>query len=773
MRCRANGELGRSGGRSTNRGRVFLCAAVIIMMAILSSCGGSGGSGTPPQNGTLSGNWQFTLAAPPDGSFSGGLQGGFLLQDNGAVSGAAVYAISAPDIQPPLTNPCNSGSGPITGTISGQSITLTAVAGSQTFTLTGTLGAGASTISGTYSSTAGTAGDGTTPCGTVQTGLAWSAISVPPLTGSIQGSFHSTGGIAGLSNQDFLVTGYLTQGANVGASNATITGGLNFINPETNLTDYPCFSTASVNGQISGNSVILQVIAPNGAVVGQIGEPAILLGSTGINTVTFDSVQGGYILHGGQPSYMVASKPCGGSLGSTVTAGDYGNICLALGSASACQEPVALSPAAVAFPGQLLGSTAASQTITVANNSNSVLNSLTLNFSINTDTNFPGQSDFNGLPSFTETDACGAGGGASNGQPFSLSSGQSCTVTVSFSPQESCPWLPFGNPPAITGAPPEWCPLSQTAQVTLNSPSSADGDKSFAVPISGIGLSAIEASVPELDFGAEEQNNPPEASLPQAVSFTNTSGSPLQILGSAPCMNPPKGQKTLPHPLVLGSPVAGLQVVSNGSGSILPITPAGDSIDYNCDSDPGTFLPNFQISEDSCTGTVLPPLATCSLQITYVPQPNTDVNSGLDYFLELNTVQCSTSVTSDCEIDSGRFPVELKANTPSPLRMTPGAGLNFGSQKSGTTSAPLSITLLNDPGLSNPQTVNIVGKIVAQGNYTETDDCPVTLAPGASCTLNVTFSPSGVGFSPGTLTINYSPAPFGAPQFVYLRGTGH
>jgi hypothetical protein len=169
---------------------------------------------------------------------------------------------------------------------------------------------------------------------------------------------------------------------------------------------------------------------------------------------------------------------------------------------------------------------------------------------------------------------------------------------------------------------------------------------------------------------------------------------------------------------------------------------------------------------------VLVPQASCSLQVAYVPQPNTDINSGLDYFLELNTVQCSSTVTSDCEIDSGRFPVELKANTPSPLRMSPGAGLNFGNQKKGTTSAPLTITLLNDPTLASPQTVTFVGKILVQGNYAETDDCPVTLAPGSSCTLTITFAPSGVGFESGQLTINYSPEPFGAPQFVYLRGTG-
>ncbi len=164
------------------------------------------------------------MANPPDGSFLGGLQGGFLLQNSGSVTGAAVYSVSLPL----LAFPCNSGSAPITGTISGQTVTLTAVAGTQTFTLTGMLSSDGSTMVGTYKSTAGTAADGA-PCGTVQTGLQWSAISVPPITGPIQGSFHSTGGSAGLSNQDFAVTGSLLQGENIGASNATVTGTLTFL----------------------------------------------------------------------------------------------------------------------------------------------------------------------------------------------------------------------------------------------------------------------------------------------------------------------------------------------------------------------------------------------------------------------------------------------------------------------------------------------------------------------------------------------------------------
>ena len=784
--------------------QVLLLTIAIIMMVTLLACGG-GYPNAPQNSATLSGNWQFTLAPQSDGNpndpiFNGGLLGGFLLQNNSSVSGQAVYSIIS---STSLTGPCNSGSAPVSVTVNGQNLTLTATAGTQTFTLSGTLSTDGSTMMGTYNSTAGTTPNGSV-CGYAVTGLSWSAISVPSITGTIAGSFHSTGGTSTLSNQDFLVSGTLTQGENIGASNATVTGTLTFVDPITLLSDYPCFANASVNGEISGNSVILQVIGVNGSTVGQIGEPAGSFGTTGINPVTFDSVNGGYVLHGTQPTYMVATSACPGSLGNTVTAGDFGNICLALNNSTACQEPITLSPAIITFPTQTLGSAPTTQTITLANNSNSALSGLTLNFSNLVDTLFSGQSDFNGIPSFTETDACGAGGIPSQGNPFGLALGQSCSITVSFSPQEGCPWLPFPSPPSISGAPPEWCPFPQSATLTVTCPASVSGcsadidsDKAFAVPITGPGLSAIQPSVPELDFGAEEQLSPPEASLPQMLSFTNTSGFPVQILGREACVNPsnPGAALTLPSPRQQNSPVAGLLVVGNGQGSTFTITPDLNTtpvtVRYRCDSDSGTSLPNFQISSDTCTGSLLAPQASCSLQVTYVPQPNTNINSGLDFFLELNTVQCwpagtLPSQSNPCEIDSGRFPVELKANTPSPLRMSPAAGLDFGNQATGKTSAPMTITLLNDPNLSYPQcaaqdcsTVTFVGKISVGGNYSESDDCPATLVQGSSCTLTVTFKPGSVGLDSGLLTINYTQVSNsgvvtpGNPQFVYLRGTGH
>ena len=242
----------------------------------LSACGGSSSS-DPQQNAALSGNWQFTLTdAPPGLTATSGLQGGFLLQKNSSVMGGVVYSNTLTGSN---TGPCDSGSAPITGTIGGQSVTLTAAAGTETFSLTGTLNSDGS-MSGTYTYTPAQ----NSPCGTVTgQGLNWRAIPVPPLTGSITGSFH-TGQTSNsnLLNQDYALTGSLTQGENIGASSATVTGTLSFLDPTTLVSDYPCIpgGVVSVNGQISGDTVILQLIGLDGSNSGQIGVSASQAGQT-------------------------------------------------------------------------------------------------------------------------------------------------------------------------------------------------------------------------------------------------------------------------------------------------------------------------------------------------------------------------------------------------------------------------------------------------------------------------------------------------------------
>ena len=103
----ANAVCGsRSNMRGLNRAGLLFVLAMTVEMA---ACGGgaSGGSGS---NGSLSGNWQFTLAPQAQSggpTFTGLLQGGFMLQSNGSVTGQAVYSVTALGSQ---TGPCNAGS---------------------------------------------------------------------------------------------------------------------------------------------------------------------------------------------------------------------------------------------------------------------------------------------------------------------------------------------------------------------------------------------------------------------------------------------------------------------------------------------------------------------------------------------------------------------------------------------------------------------------------------------------------------------------------------
>ena len=227
-------------------GRREKCLLFLLLAAamMLTACGGSSGVATVPL--TLSGNWQFTMQQQTDGNasdpaFQGGLQGGFLSQTSGTATGTAAYSVTS---STSTTGPCNTGSAAITGSISGQNVTLTAVAGTETFSLTGTLSLDSMSMGGTYTSVAGPLPDGSS-CGySESTSIGplpqWYATLVPPLTGPIQGSFHSSDVAAPLLyEQDFLVSGGLSQGESTGAS-APVTGNLNFVNPVTTLSDYPC-----------------------------------------------------------------------------------------------------------------------------------------------------------------------------------------------------------------------------------------------------------------------------------------------------------------------------------------------------------------------------------------------------------------------------------------------------------------------------------------------------------------------------------------------------
>ncbi|MDQ3642476.1 MAG: choice-of-anchor D domain-containing protein, partial [Actinomycetota bacterium] len=91
----------------------------------------------------------------------------------------------------------------------------------------------------------------------------------------------------------------------------------------------------------------------------------------------------------------------------------------------------------------------------------------------------------------------------------------------------------------------------------------------------------------------------------------------------------------------------------------------------------------------------------------------------------------------------------------------------FGDQGVGTSSGSRPVTVTNTGELSLT-----VGAISVSGDFTASGTCVAgtSVAPGESCTIDVTFSPTAGGFRSGTLTIHHD-APDG-PHVVELTGTG-
>jgi len=90
--------------------------------------------------------------------------------------------------------------------------------------------------------------------------------------------------------------------------------------------------------------------------------------------------------------------------------------------------------------------------------------------------------------------------------------------------------------------------------------------------------------------------------------------------------------------------------------------------------------------------------------------------------------------------------------------------LSFGNQKVGTTSAAKAV-ILSNTGTS----ALVVSTIQITAGFTKATTCS-TLAPGASCKINVRFKPLAQGAVAGTLTINDNAV--NAPHIVTLSGTG-
>ena len=242
-------------------GRAWFAFVLLIMTA----CGGS--NSTPLPTGQLSGNWQLSLFQEYPAPRTALSVSGFLTESNDALTGS----VEGPTIVNSSGTVTCGGTAQVTGTINGQSVAFTENLGGTTYSFSGTISSNNQSMSGDYQAQGGA-------CFTSATTGTWNAFLIPPLNGNFTGTFTGSNYMTLLTGVSpappIVVSGSLAQSSNGGASSASLTGTITAVG-------YPCFSTASVSGTISGQSMYLDLFDYNGVPIGTLGQPSGAAGTPG------------------------------------------------------------------------------------------------------------------------------------------------------------------------------------------------------------------------------------------------------------------------------------------------------------------------------------------------------------------------------------------------------------------------------------------------------------------------------------------------------------
>lgn len=441
--------------------------------------------------------------------------------------------------------------------------------------------------------------------------------------------------------------------------------------------------------------------------------------------------------------------------GGPASGGDFGpNFILA---AAPTGPQVTVSPASLTFGPQTVGTASAPQVITYSS----------VGATPATITSIASNGDF------TESGNCPL-------SPSSLAPGSSCQVSVTFLPNLG--GTRTGNVSIVDDAPggnPRTIALSGTGSVAttptiavmpvLSFPPTQAGSAStpLSLPVANNGagtlvISALQIAGGEFTIvrdgctGVPVSPSPPPCLLD--IVFTPAAagarGTTLRIISNAPA------SPTLVTLLGTGTaaPAGTLdairaitftdQVVGTSSApQPLTITNVG-TVDVAVSS--VSLSGDFSQAND-CD--VIAPGAGCVVQVTFTPGSIAAINGAL-------TILSNAS--------NAAFTVSLAGNgvgNPAPVVELSVTNTSYGSRVMGGSSAPQVVTLRNAGGADLA-----LGDIYMTGEFTRVSRCPAVVAPGATCTIEVSFAPSVPGPRTGSLIV-LSNAPAG-PKALPLGGTG-
>jgi hypothetical protein len=447
---------------------------------------------------------------------------------------------------------------------------------------------------------------------------------------------------------------------------------------------------------------------------------------------------------------------------------------------------LAANPTSLSFGAQALATTSATRTVTVTNSGTGAANLSSIT---------TGNADF-----AIQSNSCGA----------SLAIGGSCTVGVSFTPSAAgsrSGSLSFGGLIAV--------PLTGTGQVTGPALAAAPASLSFGSVTAGI-ISAAQTitlsnpgtattSLTGITSTSAEfaiQSNTCGASLAAGASCTvGVSFAPSASGARTGALNAASSAPGSPLAVALagtgvvltGNQAAGKPIVASSVNGGFPATNAvdGDPSSY-WESVNGSFPQSLTVDLGAAIpiGRVilkLPPLTSWATRnqpfSVLTSTDNTSFTSQATSSGVFNPAVANNTVTVDFTAVIARYVrVQITANSgwpagqvsefevwpstvapPAPLTATP-ASLSFAAQNVGTTSAAQTVTVRN-PGTA---AVTLSGVTTGSTEFAQTTTCGASLGAGASCAVNVTFTPSAAGARSATLTVNNS----GSPLTVALTGTG-
>jgi hypothetical protein len=282
------------------------------------------------------------------------------------------------------------------------------------------------------------------------------------------------------------------------------------------------------------------------------------------------------------------------------------------------------------------------------------------------------------------------------------------------------------------------------SQLTFTGPDAA----SFAVAMTGStcptagGTLAIAASCKlAIDFA-------PQASGPKSATLNfidNAPGSPqivsLSGMAIAPVLHVSPSSLTF-APQSVGIASASQTITLSNTGT--------SPVSVNQMSVTGTNPSDF--SQATNCGPVLGPGMTCSVNVTFKPTA-----AG-------NRV-ASILISDDAAGSPQSIPL-AGTGTQSAVSLSP-SSVTFAAQLVGTASQSFAITL-NNTGTGALAITSLTFSGTNPADFSEKDTCKGTVAPGANCAVNVTFTPASAGSRSATLLLTDN-AP-DSPQSVPLTG---